>query len=149
MRYVPGLPASALAVFKTGDEAGLTCADTLGSEDMATYLPRVSSARSRFTAIADGLAARARTAGYRSCLTLGADFRCRGDLSSFGLGVRLLGPAGKVAAGGQGTGVLGAGDPLDDRQQRGELVAGRDRIPRLPGPAGEVGAGGQGVAVLG
>ena len=34
-------------------------------------------------------------------------------------------------------------------QQRGELVPGPGRIPRLPGPASEVGAGGQGVRVLG
>jgi hypothetical protein len=33
------LPASALAVFKTGDKTGLTRADALGSEDLATYLP--------------------------------------------------------------------------------------------------------------
>ena len=45
--------------------------------------------------------------------------------------------------------MLGAGDPLADRQQRGELVPGPGRIPRLPGPAGQVGAGGQRVGVLG
>ena len=45
--------------------------------------------------------------------------------------------------------MLGAAHPLDHRQQRGELVAGASRIPRLPGPAGEVGADGQGVRVLG
>ena len=44
--------------------------------------------------------------------------------------------------------VLRAEDPLYDRQQRGELVPGPGRIPRLPGPLGEVGAGGQGVGVL-
>jgi hypothetical protein len=33
--------ASALAVFKTGDETDLTCADTLASEDLATYLPEL------------------------------------------------------------------------------------------------------------
>ena len=57
--------------------------------------------------------------------------------------------SGRGCAGGQGVRVLGAGDPLADRQQRGELVAGRGRVPRLPGQAGEVGAGGQGVRVLG
>ena len=41
----------------------------------------------------------------------------------------------------EGVGVLGAEDPLEDGQQRGELVAGRGRIPRLPGPAGEVARG--------
>ena len=34
--------------------------------------------------------------------------------------------------------MLRAGYPLADRQQRGELVPGPGRIPRLPGPAGEV-----------
>jgi hypothetical protein len=33
-------------------------------------------------------------------------------------------------------------------QQRGVLVAGPGRIPRLLGPAGEVAAGGQGLRVL-
>jgi len=45
--------------------------------------------------------------------------------------------------------MLGAQDPLLNGQQRGVLVAGRGRIPRLPGPAGQVGAGGQGFGVLG
>jgi hypothetical protein len=54
-----------------------------------------------------------------------------------------------VGAGGQGVRVPGAGDPLHEGQQRGELVAGPGRIPRLPRPGGEVGAGGQGVGVLG
>ena len=53
-------------------------------------------------------------------------------------------PAGQVVPGGQGLRVLGAQDPLIDGQQRGELVAGPGRIPRLPGPGGEVAAGGQG-----
>ncbi len=44
--------------------------------------------------------------------------------------------------------MLRAEDPLADGQQRGELVAGPGRVPRLPGPAGEVGAGGQGIRVL-
>src|SRR6516162_8955697 len=63
--------------------------------------------------------------------------------------LRLIGPAGEAGAGGQGVGVLGAQDPLADRQQGGELVAGPGRIPRRPGPGGEVGAGGQGLGVLG
>jgi hypothetical protein len=39
--------------------------------------------------------------------------------------------------------VVGAGDPLADGQQRGELVAGLGRIPRLPGspPAGSPAGG--------
>ena len=41
----------------------------------------------------------------------------------------------------QGVRVLRAEDPLAHGQQRGELVAGPGRIPRLPGPAGEVGRG--------
>ena len=45
--------------------------------------------------------------------------------------------------------MLGAEDPLAHRQQRGELVAGPGRVPRLPGVVGEVGAGGQGFRVLG
>ena len=45
--------------------------------------------------------------------------------------------------------MLGAGDPLADRQQRGELVPGPGRISRLPGPAGEVGADGEGGGMLG
>ena len=103
---------------------------------------------------------------------------------------RLPGPAGEVAAGGQGVRVLRAetrsstgssaanwsrapaaspASPVQrarlaravrvsgcsgprtrsrDGQQRGELVPGPGRVPRLPGPAGEVGAGGQGVRVL-
>ena len=52
-------------------------------------------------------------------------------------------------AGLQGLRVLGAQDPLADRQQDGTLVAGPGRIARLPGPAGEVVAGGQGARVLG
>ena len=42
---------------------------------------------------------------------------------------------------GQGVPVLGAQHPLADGQQRGELVAGPGRIPRLAGLAGEVVAG--------
>ena len=45
--------------------------------------------------------------------------------------------------------MLGAQGALEDGQQRGELVAGPGRIPRLPGPGGEVAAIGQGVGVLG
>ena len=41
--------------------------------------------------------------------------------------------------GGHGVWVLWAEDPLDDGQQRGELVPGPDRISRRPGPIGEVG----------
>ena len=52
-------------------------------------------------------------------------------------------------AGFQGFRVVGAEDPLNDGQQRAELVAGPRRIPRRPGPAGEVGAGGQGIGMLG
>ena len=44
---------------------------------------------------------------------------------------RLPGPVGEVGAGGQGVRVLGAQDPLADGQQRGVLVAGPGRIPRL------------------
>ena len=44
--------------------------------------------------------------------------------------------------------MLRAEDPLDDGQQRGELVAGPGRIPRLPGPAGQAVAGGQGARVF-
>jgi hypothetical protein len=44
--------------------------------------------------------------------------------------------------------VLGAQDPLADGQQRGVLVAGPGRIPRLPRPVGKVVAGGQGLRVL-
>ena len=44
---------------------------------------------------------------------------------------RLPGPAGEVGADDQGVGMLGALDPLADRQQRGKLVAGPGRIPRL------------------
>jgi tetratricopeptide (TPR) repeat protein len=54
-----------------------------------------------------------------------------------------------VGAGAQGVGVLGALDPLADRQQGGELVAGPGRIPRLPGEGGEFVPGVQGVGVLG
>ena len=39
-------------------------------------------------------------------------------------------------------------NPLFVRQQRGELVPGAGRVPRLPGPAGEVGASTQSVRVL-
>ena len=62
---------------------------------------------------------------------------------------RLPGPVGEFGAGGQGAGVLGTQDPLADRQQGGELVAGVGGIPRRPGPGGEAGAGGQSVPVLG
>jgi hypothetical protein len=61
----------------------------------------------------------------------------------------LPGPVGEVGAIGQGVGVLGAGDPLAEGQQRGELVAGGGRIPSHAGPGSEVGAIGQGVGVLG
>ena len=44
---------------------------------------------------------------------------------------------------------LGAQHPLLHRQQRGVLVAGPGRIPRLPGPVGEAAAGSQGGRVLG
>jgi len=37
--------------------------------------------------------------------------------------------------------VLRAEDPVIHRQERGVLVAGGGRIPRLPGPLGEAGAG--------
>jgi hypothetical protein len=49
----------------------------------------------------------------------------------------------------QGVRVLGAQDPLHDRQQRDVLIAGGGRIPRLPGPTGELVPDGQGVRVLG
>ena len=42
----------------------------------------------------------------------------------------------KAAAGDQGVRVLSAPDPLKDGQQRGVLVAGPGRIPRLPSPGG-------------
>jgi len=45
--------------------------------------------------------------------------------------------------------VLRAQDPLADGQQRGVLVAGSGRIPRLARVVGEVATGGQGVQVLG
>ena len=54
----------------------------------------------------------------------------------------------RSCAGGQGVRVLRAEDPLVHGQQRGELVAGGGRVPRLPGPVGEVVPGGQGVRVL-
>lgn len=44
---------------------------------------------------------------------------------------RLLRPVGEVGAGGQGVRVLGAGHPLTHPKQRGVLVAGPGRIPRL------------------
>ena len=50
-------------------------------------------------------------------------------------------PDSEAGASGHSVRVLGAEDPFADRQQRGELVAGPGRIPRLPGPAGEVAAG--------
>ena len=56
---------------------------------------------------------------------------------------------GQVVAVDQGVGVLGAEDALGYGQQRGELVPGGGRVPRLPGPVGQAGAGGQGVGVLG
>src|SRR5215472_13882858 len=62
--------------------------------------------------------------------------------------LRLPGPVGEVAAGGQGVRVPGAGHPLLDGQQRGELVPGPGRIPRRPGPAGEFVAGVEGARVL-
>src|SRR5262245_41417890 len=49
------------------------------------------------------------------------------------LSLRLLGPESESAAGGAGVRVPGAGHPLADGQQGGELVAGPGRIPRLPG----------------
>jgi len=52
----------------------------------------------------------------------GGRLGCAALSSVFGLAVRLPGPVGEFGAGGQGAGVLGAGDPLDDRQQRGELA---------------------------
>ena len=55
----------------------------------------------------------------------------------------------RLARAAQGVRVLGAQHPLADGQQRGELVAGPGRIPRLPGPVGQVAAGGQGARVLG
>jgi hypothetical protein len=58
------------------------------------------------------------------------------------------GPAGEVGAGVQGLGVLGAGDALADRQQRGELVAGLRPIPCFPGPEGKFSTGDQGAGVL-
>ena len=45
------------------------------------------------------------------------------------MAVRTFGPVGEVAAGGQGVGVLGADYRSLTRQQRGELVADRGRIP--------------------
>ena len=45
--------------------------------------------------------------------------------------------------------MLGAEDALGYGQQRGELVPGGGRIPRLPDPVGQAGAGGQGIGVLG
>jgi hypothetical protein len=39
----------------------------------------------------------------------------------FALAIDLPGPVGEVGAGGQGFGVLGAGDPLAGRQQRSRL----------------------------
>ena len=45
------------------------------------------------------------------------------------------------------SGVLGAGDPLFSRQQRGEPVAGAGDRP-LAGPVGEVGAVDQSLGVL-
>src|SRR5215475_12484943 len=62
--------------------------------------------------------------------------------------LRPLSPVDEVVPGVQGIRVFGALDPLDDGYQRGELVAGGGRIPRLPGPVGEVVAGGKGVRVL-
>ena len=47
----------------------------------------------------------------------------------------------RLCAGGQGVRVLRAEDPLAHGQQRGELVPGGGRVPRLPGPAGEAAAG--------
>src|ERR1700683_5437445 len=57
------------------------------------------------------------------------------------------GPIGESGAVGQSARCLRAQDALADGQQRGELVAGPGRIPRLPGEVGESGAGGQGVRV--
>jgi hypothetical protein len=52
------------------------------------------------------------------------------------------GPLGQFGTGDERARVLGAGDPLADRHQRGVLVPGPGRIPRLPRPDGQVGAGG-------
>src|SRR5690242_2082438 len=60
----------------------------------------------------------------------------RMSASTLSLGLRS--PVVEVVAGGQGLGVLGAQDPLADGQQRGVLVAGPGRIPRLPGPVGPI-----------
>ena len=96
------------------------------------------------------LARAVRVSGCSAPETRSTDGQQRGVLvAGPGRIPRLPGPGGEVGAGGQGVGVLGAGDPLADGQQRGVLVAGPGRIPRLPGPGGEVGAGGQGVGVLG
>ena len=55
---------------------------------------------------------------------------------------------GEVTASGQGIGVLGAEDPLDDGQQGGKLVPAPTASPP-PGPVGEFVAGGQRMGVLG
>ena len=49
---------------------------------------------------------------------------------------------------GQAVRVLRAEDPLDHRQQRRKLVAGRSRIAGLAGPAGKVTPSGQDARVL-
>lgn len=46
--------------------------------------------------------------------------------------VRLSGPVGEMSPEGPGSPVLVAEDPIDDRQQGGELVPGRSRIPGRP-----------------
>ena len=63
--------------------------------------------------------------------------------------IHLVCPAGEFFAGGLGFWVLGAKHQLDDRKQRGVLVAGPGRIPCRSCPAGKAGAVGEGVGVLG
>jgi hypothetical protein len=52
-------------------------------------------------------------------------------------------------ADGQGTGVLGAQDPLLQGQQGSELIAGPSRIPHPSGLNCQFVAGGQGLPMLG
>ena len=58
-------------------------------------------------------------------------------------------PAGEVAAGGEGVGVVGSQHPQEVVEQVAELGGGLGGLPGLAQPVGQVAAGGEGVGVVG